>query len=487
MVEVKLYDTLSREIRPLAARDGQHLRMYVCGPTVYGPAHIGNFLTFLRFDVLYRLLRVAGYAPLYVRNITDVDDKTIRQSQAEGQSLNVFTEKWTQKFHADCAALNLLSPDREPRATAHIEEQITLVKQLIERGFAYPAEDGSVYYAVDRFTHYGCLSHFDPQALRSQTVNSAGQTNQADEYEREAVADFALWKAHKPEDGANGWDSPWGRGRPGWHLECSAMAMKYLGTGFDLHGGGEDLCFPHHENEIAQSEAATGETFCHHWMHGVHLLVEGKKMSKSLGNFFTLDDLVAKGFTPREVRLAMLGGHYRQQFNFTLDGIHAARSALEKLEKGTSRLLELAGMPITAASLKQFSKAELPATFGPFADAWESIRHDLNTPAALGGVHRGLKAAAKANPTPKEAQQHLTALAVLLEVFGVELFTSPTAADSAPAEIPDAIAQLAAQRWEAKQSRNWAAADALRDKLAAQGWKILDRKDGYDLAPISGS
>lgn len=484
MFEVRLYDSLSRELRPLQATDGKRLRFYVCGPTVYGPAHIGNFITFVRFDVLYRLLRVAGHAPFYVRNITDVDDKTIRTSIAEGLSLRAFTEKWTEKFHADCDALGLLPPDVEPRATEHIAEQIQLVEDLIAKGFAYVGGDGSVYYKVGAFRAYGKLSHFDPEELQTQTTNSAGVTNQADEYDREAVADFALWKAHKAEDGENAWDSPWGRGRPGWHLECSAMSLKYLGSGFDLHGGGEDLCFPHHENEIAQSEAATGETFCHHWSHSVHLLVEGKKMSKSLGNFFTLDDLLAKGFTAREIRLAMLGGHYRQQFNFTLDAISAARSAIEKLEKGAQRLLEKAGLEATGKTLASLrASGAPPADFGPFEQAWQAVRNDLNTPGMLGGLHRGLKWALKGDgPTPDEARAHLTAFAWLLEVLGLDLCTE-VEDQSVSVEAPPEIQELAAERWEAKLARDWSRADELRDAIGDLGWQVLDRKDAYALAP----
>lgn len=277
MQTIQLYDTLTRKMRPLQAADRERYRFYVCGPTVYGPAHIGNFLTFLRFDVLYRSLRQSGYNPFYVRNITDVDDKTIRGAMETGQSLADFTTKWTQRFHEDCAQLNLLAPDIEPKATEHIQDQIDLIKKLVEKGFAYQGGDGSVYFKVRQFGDYGKLSHFDPESLLSQSTNSAGTPNLSDEYEREAVADFALWKTYKEEDGSVFWESPYGPGRPGWHLECSAMSMRYLGESFDLHGGGEDLCFPHHENEIAQSEAATGKTLANHWMHGVHLLVEGKK------------------------------------------------------------------------------------------------------------------------------------------------------------------------------------------------------------------
>ncbi|MFP4542545.1 MAG: cysteine--tRNA ligase [Opitutales bacterium] len=475
MVEVRLYDTLSREVRPLAAADGQRLRMYVCGPTVHGPAHIGNFLTFVRFDVLYRLVRAAGLCPHYVRNITDVDDKTIAKAEAAGLPLAAFTAQWTERFHEDCIALNLLPPDEEPRATAHLAEQIALVEALVSKGHAYVAADGSVYYRVTSFADYGKLSHFDPEMLRSQTTNSAGTRNQADEYERETIADFALWKAHKAEDGDNAWDSPWGPGRPGWHLECSAMSLKYLGSAIDLHGGGEDLCFPHHENEIAQSEAATGEPFCRHWAHGVHLLVEGKKMSKSLGNFFTVGDLIEKGFEPRALRLAMLGGHYRQQLNFTLASVEAATSSLERIEKAVARLLTQAGLDPTAWTTLEAAK---PAALGLYATVWQALCDDLNFPAALGELHKALRSTPA---TAREATDALRALRLLLaEVLGLELFTRA----DAPAEAPPEVAAKAAARWEAKQVRDWARADALRDEVQAAGWKILDRRDGYDLAPL---
>lgn len=454
--------------------------MYVCGPTVYGPAHIGNFLTFVRFDVLYRVLRRAGYAPYYVRNITDVDDKTIRGAQAEGVGLGAFTERWTQRFHADCARLNMLPPDVEPRATAHIAEQIAMVETLVANGHAYVGEDGSVYYRVRSFADYGKLSHFDPEALRSQALNSGGAANLADEYERDAVADFALWKARKPEDGAVYWDSPWGAGRPGWHLECSAMSLKYLGTDFDLHGGGEDLCFPHHENEIAQSEAVTGECFARHWVHMVHLLVEGKKMSKSLGNFFTLADLAERGWAPAVVRYAFLGGHYRQQTNFTEGGLEAARSALEKLGRGARQLLELAGR-----DAKWFTDLVAQgggSRWGEFANSWRALCHDLNTPACLGGLHSGLKRALKVRDADA-ALGELEGMASLCYALGIQLDVAEPAPTAV--EVPEAIAQLAALRWQAKQARDFAEADRLRAALADAGFQVVDRKDGYDIAPMA--
>ncbi len=477
MQTVQLHDTLSRQLKPLLPEQPDHYRMYVCGPTVYGPAHIGNFITFVRFDVLYRLLKAAGYNPFYVRNITDVDDKTIKGALESGKSLEDFTRHWADKFHADCKRLNLLTPDVEPRATEHIAEQLEMIQKLMDKGYAYVGGDGSVYYKVSHFKGYGKLSHFDPEALLSQSTNSAGGTNLADEYERDAVADFALWKAHKDSDGPVAWDSPWGRGRPGWHLECSAMSIRYLGETFDLHGGGEDLCFPHHENEIAQSEAATGKPFARHWMHGVHLLVEGKKMSKSLGNFFTLDDLIEKGFDPTEIRLGMLGGHYRQQFNFTLGGLNAARAALGKLGRGYARLLEKAGESIEdSKSALQFLDIPLE-DFGAFTAAWDAIRKDLNTPAALGALHTGLKAALSTDSG--NAQRDLQAFRKLLAVLGLEVHPE---SDKAPAsEVPANIQQLAERRWQAKKDRDFATADSLRDELQQAGWTVVDQKDGFEL------
>lgn len=483
MDQIRLYDTLERKVLPLEAGSNGRFRMYVCGPTVYGPAHIGNFLTFVRFDVLYRLLLAAGYAPFYVRNITDVDDKTINGAVAAEVSLLDFTEQWTERFHKDAAELNMLVPDVEPRATAHIAEQIEMIVQLVEKGHAYVGPDGSVYYRVRSFTDYGKLSHFDPEALMAQDTNSAGAANLADEYERDALADFALWKARKPADGPVFWESPWGEGRPGWHLECSAMSLKYLGSDFDLHGGGEDLCFPHHENEIAQSEAATGQPFARRWMHCIHLLVEGRKMSKSLGNFLRLEDLVTKGYHPAEIRLAMLGGHYRQQFNFTFHAVEAARSALGKLETGISDLLKATGLE--PAAWADFVQPVAPSEWSTFRNAWQALLNDMNTPAVLGALHSGLKAARKsAAADPAVATTALREAGTLCFALGIQLFARPVAEPAASADAPQEIVDIAQRRWEAKQNRDFAAADALRAELSAAGWRVLDRPDGFDLQPV---
>jgi cysteinyl-tRNA synthetase len=294
-----LHDTLSRSEHPLRPVDGETLRFYCCGPTVYGPAHIGNFRTFVVQDVFRRVTELSGTPTLHVRNITDVDDKTIRDSLKAGQSLIDFTQSWTTKFHADCDGLNLLRPHVEPSAVAHISHQIRMIETLVSRGHAYVSADGSVYFRVKSYADYGTLSHLEDRELKLGASESASVADN-DEYAKDALADFALWKARKPEDGPNYWPSPWGEGRPGWHLECSAMILEYLGEDFDLHSGGVDLIFPHHENEIAQSCCSTHGKFARHWFHIAHLMVDGGKMSKSLGNLYTLEDL--KALIDREFR-----------------------------------------------------------------------------------------------------------------------------------------------------------------------------------------
>lgn len=477
-MSVQLYDTHSRTVQPLATREGQPFRFYCCGPTVYGPAHIGNFRTFLIQDTLRRVLELDGTEVRHVRNITDVDDKTIRQSQAEGLSLGVFTAKWTEKFHADCAALNMRPPTVEPSAVAHIQEQIELVQTLIDKGHAYATEDGSVYFRVSSFEDYGSLSKLKQRELQTQQANSAGAVNDADEYDRESVSDFALWKARKPEDGDNFWPSPWGEGRPGWHLECSAMVdSAFGGETIDLHGGGIDLCFPHHENEIAQSECAHGHRFCRHWFHSTHLMVEGQKMSKSLGNLYTLDDLRAKGFSPMVVRYTLISGSYRQQLNFTFDGLHAAQSALTKMERFADALLERSGESRT--DLGRYICAPGPKDFGRLTKAWDALRQNLNTAACLGALFGVIGSNPAASLDAEGARALLRAFGALLYALGLELFTVEAKVSAAP----EPIRQLAEARWQAKQNRDFAKADALRDQLLAEGWSVKDTKEGFELEP----
>ena len=474
---VFLHDTMSREKRPLLIKPGHDVfGMYCCGPTVYGPAHIGNFRTFAVQDVLRRTLEVAGLKVKHVRNITDVDDKTIRGAQAAGQTLTAFTKGWTDKFHADCKALGLLPPHVEPSAVEHIPQQVAMIKALVDRGHAYVAKDGSVYFKVCSCADYGKLTRIDFSKLETQSVNSAGEANDADEYERESASDFALWKSRMPEDGANFWPSPWGEGRPGWHIECSAMSLAHLGATFDLHGGGIDLCFPHHENEIAQSECATGvKGFAAHWFHSAHLMVDGEKMSKSEGNLYTLAQLEDKGFTANELRYALIGGHYRSPLNFTFAGLENARSAIAKLERWTDRLLALAGF--TRADFVAPSIHEVQTTWGRFAPAWEILQEDLNVPGCLGQIFTVV--GEKDEVSPHQAREDVCGLAKILYALGILLFVP-----KAGLGVPAAVADHGARRWAAKQAKDFAAADRLRQELTAAGWAMLDRKDGFDLRPL---
>ncbi len=455
-MSIKLFDSLTREIRELrpSQPDGTY-RFYNCGPTVYAPAHIGNFRTFVVNDVIRRLLELQ-FGPdkvKHVRNLTDVDDKTIKRARDENRSLAEVTKQWTDKFHADCAALNCLPPHVEPTATGHIREQVDMIDCLMRHGNAYRAADGSVYFKVSSFAGYGRLSRVKERELQIGSA-LAGKSQAVDADEKEDGSDFALWKAHKADDGDNAWDSPWGRGRPGWHIECSAMSKKHLGDTIDLHTGGVDLLFPHHENEIAQSECCNGTQFSHHWYHSEHLLVDGKKMSKSLGNLYTLDDLKAKGFSPMALRYALLAGHPRKQLNFTLDSLHAAEKVLATLRAYRASL------------------APAPAAHDVFDHVIEALHDDLNTPAALGALFTVVN--------KKEIQADVASFDRAMFAFGLDL----TAAAAAPkAEAPAEVTALAEKRWAAKQAKDWPAADALRKEIAALGWSMLDRKDGYSLEP----
>lgn len=467
-----IHNTLSRRKEELAP-SGEFFGMYCCGPTVYGPAHIGNFRTFLAQDVLRRVLECFGMKVRHVRNITDVDDKTIRESRKLGISLSEFTKKWTDKFHADCEKLNMLPPSVEPRATEHIAEQLEMVSKLVENGHAYAAGDGSVYFKISSDPDYGKLSGLDRRSLATQSVNSAGEANLADEYERESVSDFALWKGRKEEDGDNFWKSPWGEGRPGWHIECSAMSTKYLGPTFDLHGGGVDLCFPHHENEIAQSECSTGlKPYVKYWFHSAHLMVEGAKMSKSLGNLYTLDDLISKGYSAQQIRYALIAGHYRQQLNFTFKGLDDAKSALSKLAKALVSALEKAGM--SEDGFKKLIKPEAKIEGTVFGGAWEALCDDVNVPKALGEIFAAL-------PKLVDSKENLEAFGAVLYALGLDPLAGGAAEAEGKEKAPAEIAELARQRWEAKKARNFALADELRGKISALGWTVLDAKDGFSL------
>lgn len=462
---IRLHDSLTRETRELQPShpDGV-FRFYNCGPTVYAPAHIGNFRTFVVNDVLRRLLELEfGAARVrHVRNLTDVDDRTIGQSRKEQRPLADITRHWTAIFHEDCLSLNLLAPHAEPTATGYIREQVNMIEVLMDKGHAYRAPDGSVYFKLATFDDYGRLSRIKERELK--VTNAV-----ADADHKDSVSDFALWKAYKPEeDGTVKWAGPRGAadGRPGWHIECSAMSKSILGDTIDLHTGGVDLLFPHHENEIAQSECCNGVPFARHWYHSEHLLVDGTTMSKSKGNYYTLRDLVAKGHEPMAVRYALLMGHPRKQLNFTLDSLHAAESALKTLRAYRESLIARAGT--TAANLEPRDLAlVIPA-----------LNDDLNTPGALGLLFTEINRLKPSELYPAHAATLIRELDRILFAFGLNLFVGGQKAP-APAEIT----ALAERRWAAKQAKDFAAADALRKEIAAAGWAMLDRKDGYSLEP----
>ncbi|MBL9187286.1 MAG: cysteine--tRNA ligase [Opitutaceae bacterium] len=471
---IRLFDSLTREVRELRRPDPSDPKdvfsFYNCGPTVYAPAHIGNFRTFVVNDVLRRLLELE-YGPdkvKHVRNLTDVDDKTIKRARDEGRSLSEVTQQWTKKFEDDCKALNCLPPHDSPKATAHIREQVDMIGVLMKKGNAYRAADGSVYFKVSSFDNYGRLSRVKERELQLGSA-LAGKPQAVDADEKEDGSDFALWKAHKPDDGANAWDSPWGRGRPGWHIECSAMSKAILGDTIDLHTGGEDLLFPHHENEIAQSECCNGVPFARHWYHSKHLLVDGAKMSKSLGNLYTLDDLTAKGFSPMALRYALLMGHPRKQLNFMLDSLQAAESALVKLRSYRAGLVKKAG-----------TAARDPADVMEFDFVFGSLEDDLNTPGALGALFDDMKFPTPADVFPVHAANLLFWFDRAMFALGLKV-DEPSKPETS---IPSEITALAEKRWAAKQAKDFATADALRKELAAAGWSMLDSKADYKLEPL---
>jgi cysteinyl-tRNA synthetase len=471
-VALTVFDTLTRSSAPFRPLDPGHVRLYTCGPTVYDRVHIGNLRTFLWEDLIGRVFRALGYRVTQVMNLTDIDDRTIRGAMAEGLPLRDFTARHVESFFADLKALNVVPASLYPRATDHIPEMVDLVRALAARGHTYEG-DGSVWYRISTFPGYGRLSGIDLSAVK-RAARVAD-----DDYSKEDVRDFALWKTAKegePESAL--WTNELGKGRPGWHLECSAMSMKYLGETFDLHAGAVDLIFPHHENEIAQSEGATGKTFVNCWLHAEHLIVDGEKMAKSKGNFITLPDLLAKGYSPRAVRYLLLSVPYRQKLNFTYDSLRAATSAVERLDSLERRLTERAGTaegPQSGEFLGRVQEAE--------RNVFAALEDDFNTAAALGalftfvgeanmGVERGYL-------TPSDA----TAAFHFLRRITDDLFGLSPSERKIDGSVPGALdeAQIAsriAARQEARKRRDFGAADAIRDELAAAGILLEDTPQG---------
>jgi cysteinyl-tRNA synthetase len=465
---MKLFNTETRAKEELIPSEDQHIRMYTCGPTVYNFAHIGNFRTYIFEDLLRRALKFFGYKVTQVMNITDIDDKTIRGALAEKVSLKTFTDRYTQAFFEDLQTLKIEKVEHYPHATDFIPQMIEIIQGLFDRGVAYRGADGSIYYNIEKFPTYGRLSHLHLDELKA----GASERVAADEYDKEHVADFVLWKSYDAaRDGQIFWESPFGKGRPGWHIECSAMAMNILGKTLDIHVGGVDNMFPHHENEIAQSEAFTHQRFVRYWLHSEHLLVDHKKMSKSLGNFFTLRDLLKKGYSGVQVRYLLLQTHYRTQLNFSFAGLDAAAKSLERLGDFIVRLRQIDQMTSSGAVEPFLKKAHQLFS--------EALSDDLNISAALAALFdlvREINALCDAGKVSKEEAHKAL---YLLEQFDQVLAVLPLQPVSE--EIPADLQQLLAERETARAAKNWKAADTARDQISARGYLIEDTPAGARL------
>jgi cysteinyl-tRNA synthetase len=460
---LRFHNSLTRQRETFQPLVPGKVGMYTCGPTVYNYAHIGNFRTFVFEDLLRRSLRFLGYQVTQVMNFTDVDDKTIRGSQATGESLDAFTARYKQAFFEDLDTLRVERAEVYPEATTHIEEMVALIEQLRERGHTYE-DNGSIYFRIASFPGYGRLANLNPDQMRT-----SGRVDN-DEYEKEDVRDFALWKAWTPEDGPVFWETRLGKGRPGWHIECSAMSMKYLGEHFDLHTGGVDNRFPHHENEIAQSCCATGQSFVSTWLHSEFLLVEGKKMSKSLGNFYTLRDLLDKGLDPVAIRYTLLSVHYRAQLNFSFDGIEASAQAVRRL-RDLYRRLEQAHLHQGPGS---GGRAEV-ATELCRADFTAALEDDLNLAGALGRLFLWVR---EANSLLDEAVLSV-AEAQTMELWLKEVDSVLDVLKEDCDENAEAcVARLVEERVKAKAAKDFAAADRLRAEIEALGWVVKDTAAG---------
>ncbi len=470
---IRLFNTYSRKLEEFAPRDptGRKIDMYTCGPTVYSRAHIGNFRAYIFEDLLQRHLEARGFKVHRVMNITDVDDKTIRGAREAGVPLVKFTAQFKRAFFEDIRTLRIKRADEFPAATdqPYIDRMISMIETLISRGLAYQAEDKSVYFRINKFADYGKLAHFDLTQLRS-----TGRVKH-DEYDKEHIGDFALWKAWDEEDGDIGWESPWGRGRPGWHIECSAMATALLGDQIDIHCGGVDNIFPHHEAEIAQSEGVTGKKFVRYWLHCAHLMVDGQKMSKSLGNFYTIPDVLTKEYTGREIRYALMRVHYRTQLNFTWEGMTEARESLGRIDDWLQRLRECsASVPLAKTYGRQ--AGSLPYTFE------DALDDDLNISEALGflfetirDTNRGMD---RNELDARSANAWLNWWKRINAVLDLEMETI---------ELPAEVAKLADERAQARVAKDFRKSDELRDQLNALGWEARDTKDGQKITRRAGA
>lgn len=466
-MSLRFYNTLSRKKEVFEPRSAGKVGMYTCGPTVYSFAHIGNLRTFLFQDLLRRFLEYRGFEVTHVMNVTDVEDKIIRACRETGETLQSLTERFTEEFLTDLETLGIRTPQILPRATQHIDEMVDLIKRLQEKGHTYEV-DGSIYYRISSFADYGKLSHFDLETLET---GASGRVD-TDEYGTDDARDFALWKAYVPEDGDVYWDTEIGKGRPGWHLECSCMSMKYLGESFDIHCGAIDLVFPHHENEIAQSEGATGKPFVKYWLHAAHLNLEGRKISKSLGNVVTLRKLLDEGHDPMAIRWSLRATHYRQPTNFSDETLEAAKQSVQRIQDFRRRLER-----VTAAEGTDLEDliASCESRFG------EALDDDLNISAALGGVFDFLKDVNRHLDEENVSQNGARdALALFDRLDTVTGLFGAAQDETAPKEVKE----LVAERQKARREKDFARADALRDRLQELGWVVEDTPDGPIVKPI---
>lgn len=455
---IRLYNTFTRKKEDFIPIEKGKVKMYNCGPTVYNYAHIGNFRAYVCSDILKRWLLYREFQVFQVMNITDVDDKTIRDSQKEKISLTEFTRKYEKAFLEDLNKLRISKPDIFPRATEHIQEMIDLVNTLISKGFAYQADDG-IYFKINEFDRYGKLSKTKiDQQKESVRINN-------DEYDKDNAQDFALWKFYDKKDGDVVWDAPFGKGRPGWHIECSAMSMKHLGTSIDIHTGGIDLVFPHHENEIAQSECCTGNKFVNYWLHNEYILVDGKKMSKSLGNFYTLRDLLDKGYSAKAIRYLLLSSNYRQQLNFTLEGIKAAQNSVDRMQDFVDMLGVVNGKK--NPRVKEILEAK-KLTFEYAMD------DDLNISEALGEVFTLIKDVNKYIMNNEVSKEDAKAIIEFIK----EVNSIIDVIDLDKETLPEEIITMMKDRDRARQNKDWSKADSIRDKLVNLGYNVKDTEYG---------
>ena len=462
---LKLHNTLSRKKETFKPIKKGFVGIYTCGPTIYDYAHIGNFRAYICGDILKRYLKYQDFKVKHIMNLTDVDDKTIKGSMKQGISLKEYTGKYSKSFFEDLEALNIDKADLFPKATEHIKEMTKIIKKLLDKQIAYKTKDG-IYFDISKFKDYGKLSHTNLSSLE------AGKRIKADQYEKEQTQDFALWKFWDKEDGNVFWETEIGKGRPGWHIECSAMSTKYLGQPFDIHGGGIDLIFPHHENEIAQSQAAFGKEMVKYWFHNEHLLVNGKKMSKSLGNFFTLRDLLNKGHNSRAIRYLLLSTHYRQQLNFTEEGVKAAENAVQRLNDFIIKLKSIK----KDSSNKKIKKLIQEAKAG----FEKEMDDDLNISNALAVVFDFVKKIntliMKDNIGKTDAEEAVKLMEDFDKVLGIIEFEKE--------KIPETIKKLVQEREKARKEKDWEKADKIRDELKKKGYDLKDTKEGPVLSKV---